>query len=140
MKKFVVDASVAVKWFVSEIHSDVALRLLEPDLIISAPDLIGPEIANTIWKKVRRQELTPAEATEILNAFENIGVEIYPSAVLLSSAFELAVALDRTVYDSLYLALAVAQDGVLVTADQRFYAYVADTALTKHIRWIEDDW
>ena len=140
MKKFVVDASVAVKWFVSEIHSDVALRLLEPDLIISAPDLIGPELANTIWKKVRRQELTRAEATEILNAFENIGVEIYPSAVLLSSAFELAVALDRTVYDSLYLALAVAQDGVLVTADQRFYAYVADTALTKHIRWIEDDW
>ncbi|HYC62011.1 MAG TPA: type II toxin-antitoxin system VapC family toxin [Thermoanaerobaculia bacterium] len=112
---------------------------MEPEFLISAPDLIGPELGNTLWKKVRRRELTPAEATALLNAFDRIGVEIYPSTVLLSPALDLAVALDRTVHDSLYLALAVAQDGVLVTADQKFHAAVNGTALTKHIRWINDD-
>lgn len=140
MKRVVVDASVAVKWFVPEIHSAAAARLLEPEFIISAPDLIGPELGNTVWKKVRRQEITSAEASEILAAFPNVGVEIYPSSVLLISAFALAVALDRTVYDSLYLALAVAQDGALITADQKFHASVIKSPLASHIRWIEDEW
>lgn len=48
MKKFVVDASVAIKWFVPEIHSDAAARLLDPEIYISAPDLIAPEFGNTI--------------------------------------------------------------------------------------------
>jgi len=140
MKKLVVDASVAVKWFVPEIHSAAAARLLDPELIISAPDLIGPEFGNTIWKKVRRQEITSDEATEILAAFTALDVEIYPSSILLNSAFALALALDRTVYDSLYLALAIAQDCALVTADQRFHGSVRESPLASHIRWIEDGW
>jgi predicted nucleic acid-binding protein len=138
MKRVVVDTSVAVKWFIPEIHSTAAVRLLDPDIIISAPDLIGPELGNTLWKKVRRQEITPDEATKILNAFSRSGVEIYPSGALLVSALELATALDRTVYDSLYLALAVAQDAVLVTADHRFHSAVSESPFGRHIRWIED--
>lgn len=140
MKRVVVDASVAVKWFVPEVHSAAAARLLEPDFILSAPDLIGPEFGNTVWKKVRGQEITREEATEILTAFPAMGVELYPSSVLLISAVELAVALDRTVYDSLYLALAVAQDSALITADQRFHVAVMESPLASHIRWVEDDW
>jgi predicted nucleic acid-binding protein len=140
MKKLVVDASVAIKWFVPEIHSAAASRLLDPELLISAPDLIGPEFGNMIWKKLRRQEITPEEAAEILTAFPSVGVEILPSGILLLSAFELAVALDRTVYDCLYLALAVAQGCALVTADQRFYDSVIESPLASHIRWIEDEW
>jgi predicted nucleic acid-binding protein len=140
MKRVVVDASVAVKWFVPEVHSELAARLLEADLIVSAPDLIGPELGNTLWKKVRRKEITPREATEILRTFPTLGVELYPSSTLLSSAFELAVALDRTVYDSVYLALSIALDGVLVTADRKFHAAVLESALSRHIRWIADEW
>lgn len=139
MKRLVVDASVAIKWFIPEIHSAAAARLLDPEFIISAPDLILPEVGNTVWKKVRRKEITSQEAAEILNTWPSMGVEIYPSSVLLIPAFELAVALDRTVYDSLYLALAVAQDGVLVTADQRFHASVSESPLASHIRWVEDE-
>lgn len=140
MRRVVVDASVAVKWFVPEIHSDTAMRLLDGEFIISAPDLIGPEFGNTIWKKVRRKELTAAEGAEIVDGFPRIGVEVLPSAGLLRSAFELAVALDRTVYDCVYLALAVAQDAVLVSADTRFRASVAGTALAEHVSWVADDW
>jgi predicted nucleic acid-binding protein len=137
MKRLVVDASVAIKWFVPEIHSDAAARLLDPGVLLSAPDLIGPEFANTLWKKVRRQELTADDAAEILKACSALGVVIHPSGQFLPAALELAIALDRTVYDSLYLALAVAQDAALVTADAKFHAAVARSALAAHILWID---
>src|SRR5687768_14730384 len=103
MKKAVVDASVACKWFVPEVHSEAATRLLETEIALCAPDLIFPEFGNILWKKVRRGEITRDEAAEILAAFSAIPLDIHPSAVLLAGAFELAVELDRSVYDSLYL-------------------------------------
>ncbi|HEX6096712.1 MAG TPA: hypothetical protein VF432_10345 [Thermoanaerobaculia bacterium] len=50
----------------------------------------------------------------------------------------LAVALDRTVYDSLYLALAVAEECVLVTADAKFHATIVMTPLAAHVQWVEE--
>ena len=82
MKKFVVDASVAVKWFVPEIQSAAAERLLDPEIVLSAPDLILSELGNTLWKKVRRLEITSHEAEEIVTAFDSVPVEIYPSRAL----------------------------------------------------------
>ena len=46
---------------------------------------------------------------------------------LLPEALDLAVALDQTVYDCLYLALAEARDSVMVTADRRFHAAVSES-------------
>jgi predicted nucleic acid-binding protein len=139
MKKVVVDTSVVVKWFVPEAHSAAAARLLDLNLDLSAPDLIGPEIENTLWKKIRRQEITREEASDILGAFETIGLQIYPSAALLSSALQLAMELDRSVYDSLFLALAIARNCSLITADRKFHSVVIASALAPHIRWVEDE-
>lgn len=136
MRRLVVDASVAVKWFVPEVHSDAAAQLLEPGLHLSAPDLIGPEFANTLWKKVRRGELTIANAAEIVKAFPAMDVEIHASRALLPAAFDLARVLDRTVYDCLYLALAIAQNAALVTADAKFHASAVQSPFASHIRWI----
>ncbi len=138
MKKVVVDAGVAVKWFVPEIHSVAAARLLEPEIVLCAPDLIGPEFGNILWKKVRRAEITRDDAEEILNAFRALPLEIHHSAVLLAAAFELAVEFDRSVYDSLYLALAVAEECALVTADEKFHSVIRESPLTGHIQWVED--
>jgi predicted nucleic acid-binding protein len=52
---------------------------------------------------------------------------------------ELAITLDRSVYDSLYLALAVAQDCQLITADRKFYSAVSSSSLGSYVRWIEDE-
>lgn len=139
MKPVVVDASVATKWYVPEAHAAAAFRLLDSEFILYAPDLLRTELANVLWKKVRRQEITPEEAMEILTAFASLPIEIYPSDVLIVPALEIAVALNRTVYDSLYLALAVAVNGVLITADRGFCDAVMASPLTRHVRWVEDD-
>jgi predicted nucleic acid-binding protein len=139
MKKVVVDASVAVKWFVPEIHSVAAARLLVPEIVLCAPDLIGPEFGNILWKKVRRAEITADEADQILGAFSGLPLEIFPSVALLAAAFELGVQLDRSVYDSLYLALAIAEECVLVTADGKFHTVVRDSPMASHIQWVEEE-
>jgi predicted nucleic acid-binding protein len=55
----VIDASVVVKWHVTEIHSVEALRLLRDNApALHAPDLVFPEVGNILWKKVRRGDLT----------------------------------------------------------------------------------
>ena len=139
MKKFVVDASVAIKWFIPEIHSVAAVRLLDPEIGVCAPDLIGPEVGNTLWKKIRRGEITRDEADEILDAFSILPIEIYPSSVLLPAALDLAASLDRSVYDCLYLALAVAQNCALITADRKLHSVLAASPLARHVVWVEDE-
>lgn len=121
-EELVVDASVALKWFIPEVLSDEASRVLESGRTLCAPDLIGPELTNTLWKKVRFRELNADEAFQIVNAFEALRIDIRPSAALLPAALALAVGLSRNVYDCLYLALAVERDCELVTADARFAA------------------
>ena len=139
MKKAVVDASVAVKWFVPEVHSEAATRLLDAEIALYAPDLIAPEFGNILWKKVRRKEIARKEAGEIMIAFAKLPFEIRPSAVLLPSAFELAIELDRTVYDSLYLVLAVSEDCALITADAKFHATLVASPLASHVQWVEQE-
>jgi len=139
MKRFVVDASVAIKWFIPEIHSPAAARLLERDFYLCAPDLIVPEIGNTLWKKVRRKEITVDEAADIITAIEKAPLETFASLPLLRGAFEIAMMLNRTVYDSLYLALAIAQNCHLVTADSKLHSAVGTSSLAPHVAWIEDE-
>ena len=139
MKKVVVDASVAAKWFVPEVHSAAAARILDAEVALYAPDLIGPEFGNIVWKKVRREELLREEAADIIGAFAMVPLEIRSSALLLPAAFELAIELDRTVYDSLYLALAVAEDCALITADAKFHATIATSPFAGHVRWVEEE-
>jgi hypothetical protein len=57
---FVVDASVAIKWLVDEPGADIVTTLL--DCALAAPDLLGPECASVLWKKVTRGELSGLEA------------------------------------------------------------------------------
>ncbi len=66
MTRFVVDASAAIKWFLPEIHSTAALRLLDPSLELHAPDLLFPEVGNALWKLVKRGEISVEDAGVVL--------------------------------------------------------------------------
>ena len=139
MTSVVVDASVAIKWFIPEVHSDEAVRLLDPGIALCAPDLIVSEFGNTLWKKTRRGEVAPETASLILAAFERVGIEIVSSRDLIPAALMLATSLDCTVYDSLYLTTAIARRWVLVTADRKFHFAVKAAGLAQYVQWIEDD-
>jgi len=115
----IIDASVAVKWFVREDGHRDALELLDRAEDLHAPDLILSEVANTAWKKFRRAEVTRDQAEAIATALPYYFSRIWPSRGLIARALDLALALDYPVYDGLYLACAEAADGTLISADRR---------------------
>ena len=73
---------------------------------LSAPDLIVAECANILWKKVRRGELTPDEAQLAADLLQRADLEIMPTRALLHAATRLAIELDRSASDCVYLARA----------------------------------
>lgn len=131
-----VDASVVAKWFVPEALSDQAVRLLEGEHELACPDLLWPELGSIVWKKSRKGEITQPEASQILVAANACPLVGFPSRLVLPAALEIAFGTGRSVYDSVYLALAVALEGRLATADERMTNALADTPLAPHVAWI----
>jgi predicted nucleic acid-binding protein len=115
----VVDASVAMKWIVNEPGSAAALRLRREHRLL-APDLIFAECANVLWRKVRRDEITPAALEIGARLLQKADLELHSSRPLLTTAAAMAGELDHPAYDCFYLALALSYDCAFVTADARF--------------------
>ena len=125
--RLVVDASVAVKWLVAEEDSDAADRLLAGGDDLHAPRLMASEIANALWRKARMGEIGSGRAGILMAAVSEMPVHWSSDEALCADAVRLAVALDRPVYDCVYLALAHRVDARLVTADVRFANALATT-------------
>ena len=136
MSRYAVDASVVVKWFAPEIHSEHASRLLAHDDALLAPELLFIEVANVLWKQVRRGAATRGEATERLSG---ISARVLPiaSVALTASALNIALVYDRSAYDALYVALAISEGCQVITADRRLYNALAPH-LPETMLWIED--
>jgi predicted nucleic acid-binding protein len=139
LSAIVVDASVGVKWFVPEVHAAQARQWRNgPDELHAPAFFFDLEIANVLWKKLRRAEITRADADSIVGQLAALPLTRHPDALLLTSAFDLADRTQRTVYDCLYLALAVQLGGRMVTADQRLHNSLAATPWAGHVCWVGD--
>ncbi len=136
----VIDASVLIKFYVPEILSDRAERLLakvgNKDIDLLAPDLIYPEAGNILWKKQRLKELTHSEAEEITDAILSLPLKIEASNSLLPLAVDLAIAYGMTVYDALYLSLAKVYETTLMTADRKLVDVLIKTDLKDSVKWL----
>jgi len=137
---FIIDASVAAKWFLpaaGEPLTDEARELLgryaTGEVRFVVPALFWAELGNILWKAVRQGRLKRAAAESALAGLKQRNLPSVPSLELLEEAFSLAVTFDRTVYDCLYLALAIRFKSQLVTADERL-----TRALATHlpVKWL----
>ena len=137
MTRYVVDASVGIKWFVPEVHSEAAQRLLSESYTLLVPDLFFPEIGNILWKRVRRGEDTAEDARQTFAEFSAVSMQVYESRSLIPTALDIAIQNDRTVYDSLYLALAILNQCSMVTADLRLFNALANSPFASSIVWVE---
>ncbi len=117
----VVDASCLLRALLDD--SEDAFRWLEGiqtgRVDARAPDLVYAEVAHGLLRQTRSGKLTHEQAGRALETVVLCAIDTTPARVLVESA--LAVALDRgvTAYDAHYIALAEAEDAVLVTADRR---------------------
>lgn len=138
MSRLVVDASVAVKWFLSEPHSEHAQRVLNGDHELLAPEFLIAEFGNVFWKRIRAGEITEEEAIAAVSVLLQTPLQFRPAGPLILPALEIASRTQRSVYDSLYLALAVLEKICLVTADGKLFNALQSTPLGGSLVWVED--
>lgn len=126
---WVVDASVALKWFVQEADSEQALALLNQADQLAAPDLLLAEVLNGLWRLKRKGKITGLEAESILPSLRGSIGHWRGLGELADSAGEISAMLDHPVYDCFYLAMAKSEGLRLVTADVRLLERLQKTPL-----------
>jgi len=135
---FIVDASVAAKWFIHEEHCEAALSVLKEKNRLHAPDFLLLEMDSIICKWTRRGVVTTEEALELRDALRRYPVQYHSLATLLDTAFAIANQTGQSIYDCLYVALAALLKGRMVTADRRLHDGLKNGKFRKHIVWVED--
>lgn len=124
MTTVVADASVLAKWFLpDETLREQAMQLLSRytlgELRLIVPDLFWPEFGNILWKAVRQGRCSQQSANTAVSSIRERNLPTISSRDLIADAFAIASKFNRTVYDGLYVALAMALNTQLVTADER---------------------
>lgn len=121
---FIVDTSVALKWFLEKDEANVgrARELREAFIAglctLRAPSLLLVEIANALTVGRRSSRALIARALRDIAEIKLDLAELHFST--LDVSVELALRFGITVYDSYFLALAIESGGMLVTADEAF--------------------
>ena len=121
---YVLDTSVAVKWFADEGGTEQAKadQLLDAlgrgDFILKAPELLLFEVANALMISHKFPSAKVIDSLAFLRRLK-IDVELLNWSTL-AKAVEIASACQATIYDSYFLALALETDSVLITADEAF--------------------
>ena len=127
----VIDASVAVKWFVEEPGSTAAHHLLEAhatgEAPLVAPDLIVYEVSNVL---LHNPTFVMAEIQRSAERLYELELELMtPSVEVVTAAIALAAARRLTFYDALYVQWARHLGLPLYTADHKLLSKVRDLPL-----------
>lgn len=138
MSVYVVDASVAAKWFIRELHAAAAFAVLDRGNQLHVPDFFFLEMDSAICKWIRRGVITKVEGDGARTTLDRALMRKYPFSDLRDSAYALANQTGCTLYDCLYVSLAVLLGCQLVTADRRLYDGLSQGPFAKYVLWVED--
>lgn len=122
----VIDASVAVKWFVEEALSDQASALIAVHAgALAGPDLLCVEVSSALVRSANTVKQSRPHVAAALDRFDALiaagGVNLHRSGHGdIRAAANLAIELGHPIKDCVYLRLAMKLDCPLVTADRRF--------------------
>ena len=127
----VIDSNVVVKWFFPEPSRPEALRLLQlyrdARIVLLAPSLLITEVCNVCCKKVRRGSASVSVAETAYRFLQTFCPVLVEERGLMHEAMTLALTSGQSVYDCLYLTLALRRGCDLITADHKFHAAVHAT-------------
>jgi len=126
VKLYGVDLSVAARWLLpglSEPLQQEAVSLLSQlvggQVSLIVPDFFWIEVTNLLCKAIRTGRCTRSTAEMALSALRRHQLTTLPVLPLLDSAFDQAIVSGRSVYDNIYVALALESGGNLLTADEK---------------------
>ena len=128
----VIDASVAVKWFVEEPGSEAARAILihlrdRPDRF-AVPELFFTEMLSVL-SRITESEL---QLKELLTILEDLGLaRLSLGHETLQRAAELTFSSGLSAYDAIYAATATLLEGTWLTADARAHERISALGISK---------
>lgn len=134
MNPIVIDTSVAIKWLADEPGTDQALALLRRIDFFYVPDFFLVEMDAVLTKKIRKRELEQQEASYLREEVRKLPFQLIAYENISEYAFDLAASLPVTLYDAMFLSVAIHNDSCMITADQRFYNGLQNTPLNDYIQ------
>ena len=147
MTDLVLDASVAVKWAVpsgKETLTTESLQLLkrytDGEINFIVPDVFWAEVGNVLWKGVRLRRWPQTVAESAASGMRERNFFTVSSLTLLPEALKIALFHDRSVYDCLYVALAIQFKTEMITADERLANALAARLPVKWLGAFMTDW
>lgn len=138
MSAFVLDASVAGAALIPEAVSERCAAFLRAGHDLSVPDVFFAEVANALRKRRQRGDIDRHDLNDGLDWLVDVSLDVAPTRPLVAEACALALALSHSIYDCLYLTLAVGLEAPLVTADRRLLERLAGSKLEPLALWIGD--
>jgi predicted nucleic acid-binding protein len=124
--RFVVDASIATKWYLRDEELAIEAAAIFEDFRVGRIDLLAPdhiqqEVANAVRNAVRRARITEAEAHAAVSAVLGWAIPMIATSTLLASGMTVALRYDCALYDALYIALAERANCEFIYADRRLH-------------------
>ena len=138
MSDLIVDASVAVKWFVGEQDARIADEIASSGHRLYAPRILVTEVANALSRKAVIGLMSTADARNYWRSLPNYLDGLIAVDDMIEPALQNACALRHPIYDLIYLETARRLDAQLITADSRFTAKLAGTDLAQHVTLLSD--
>ncbi len=115
----VLDASAAVRLILGDTNAVTLATPIREAALVLAPELMLSEVANTLWKLQRAEQLADLDPQQLLADARDLVDRVEPDRHLHAEALALACHLNHPVYDCLYLALARREAASLISADRR---------------------
>lgn len=134
----IVDANVAVKWFVEEERHIHAKNVLNATERMIAPDWIIPEVAHAIFRKFQDRQVTQQQINEALKILPRYFDDLITSASLVDKALNIAIEINHPIYDCIYLASAEQTLGLLITDDKNLIKSTLGTRYKVFVQSLEE--
>jgi predicted nucleic acid-binding protein len=134
----VVDANIAVKWFVQQQGTDDARRVQAYRGPLVAPAILIAETTNGLWRHVMNGDIPAISAQAAVAGLAWWFHELVEDQSLAAQALTLAIELGYSSYDCFYLALALSRSAPLVTADKRFINRLSATSYFSNVVHLPD--
>lgn len=137
MKRVVLDASVVLKWYLSdELHGQKAISLLDryisDELDIIAPSLLEYEVSNGLIIAQKRGRIREEKILSAIEGFLSLGIKLVNLSAVYPKVFDYCRTYNCSVYDASYMAVAHEENMPMVTADELLYS-----AVKKDLKWVK---
>jgi len=121
-KVLILDTSVIVKWFFKDEErnkgkADIILnKYMDNEIVLIIPELSVFELANVLKNKIKKYRV---EQKDIIDRLYKMGIIFYIDKEILKNAVNIAIDINESVYDCIFLATAEYFNGIFVTDDNR---------------------